>query len=330
MNKILKDVKKNHLLMITNDIYIHENATMNELKQRLPLSQPSISNMIKILKEHHVIIELGNDLSSGGRCATRLTINKEQYHILNIYIRNHIIYYQINHFNEIEIAHSFPYTNEEDIIQVIIQLYAQYKPHCLVLAVEGYVQDDIYVTDHHNIIQRHDWIQTLKASIHTPIYLINDVKAMHLGRYFYHQKDHTIYLHINNVGIGSSYFYQDFPIYGSHGLMGEIGLIPLDGITINQRIREAHSQKEFNDILCFILSIIITMIDPNYIDISIDMNWQYDEESIKKYIQKYFHILDYHKIHLNMNFQKSLFQGLQYIGIKNLIKERVEKINVQV
>lgn len=59
---------------------------------------------------------------------------------------------------------------------------------------------------------------------------------IHQGCYFTYQQDATYYLYINEVGIGSSYFYKDEPLYGNTGIMGEIGLISFKGKTVNQRI----------------------------------------------------------------------------------------------
>ena len=55
---------------------------MNELVENLQLSQPSISNMVRILQEKQLIQEIGNDLSSGGRCPTRFALNENNYFCL--------------------------------------------------------------------------------------------------------------------------------------------------------------------------------------------------------------------------------------------------------
>ena len=69
-------------------------------------------------------------------------------------------------------------------------------------------------------IKKHHWVKDIKKEIDLPIQLQNDVKMIHQGCYFTYQQDATYYLYINEVGIGSSYFYKDEPLYGNTGIMG--------------------------------------------------------------------------------------------------------------
>ena len=75
---------------------------MNELVGNLQLSQPSIRNMVRILQEKQLIQEVGNDLSSGGRCPTRFALNEKNYLILCLYIQVDKIIYQVRSFSEIK------------------------------------------------------------------------------------------------------------------------------------------------------------------------------------------------------------------------------------
>lgn len=322
----LKDMKRNHLFMIMNDIYIHKSSTMNELTQRLMLSQPSVRNMVRLLQEHHAIVEIGNDSSSGGRCPIRFAINQNDYHILYLYVHDYMIYFQMKHFDLLIESDMYHYHNQNEMIVFVNDLLQKYTPHCCMIAVDGIVDNDEYITDHHNMTERQQWIKKLKETVKIPIYLINDIKAMHLGSYFHHQKKHTYYLHMNKVGIGSSYFYDNQPIFGASGLMGEIGLMAIDDQTLNQKVRGCQSQEEFNHLLCFILSMIYTMVDPYYIDLSIDLNWQYDQGYINQYFKNHYDLCFQGKLHYNKNFIELMFQGLEYIGIENLMKEITKRM----
>ena len=75
---------------------------MNELVENLQLSQPSIRNMVRILQEKQMIQEIGNDLSSGGRCPTRFALNEKNYLILCLYIQVDKVIYQVRSFSEIK------------------------------------------------------------------------------------------------------------------------------------------------------------------------------------------------------------------------------------
>ena len=98
----LKETKKKHLLAILKYLYLHNSSTMNELVENLQLSQPSIRNMVRTLQEKQLIQEVGNDLSSGGRCPTRFALNEKNYLILCLYIQVDKVIYQVRSFSEIK------------------------------------------------------------------------------------------------------------------------------------------------------------------------------------------------------------------------------------
>ena len=208
--------------------------------------------------------------------------------------------------------------------KTIKDLIDQEKIHCCQIAVEGIVYEDVYVTDHHNVLEKHQWLKDIKKEINIPLQLQNDVKMIHQGCYFTYQQDSTYYLYINEVGIGSSYFYKDEPLYGRSGIMGEIGLISLKGKTINQQIRECQNQEEFNEILSLLLSIVFTMIDPKRLELSLDLKWRYEKNIIEKVLneinQSCFENLYFHE-----DVSSMLFDGLVYRGVVYLLKERIER-----
>lgn len=320
----LKETKKKHLLAILKYLYLHNSSTMNELVGNLQLSQPSIRNMVRILQEKQLIQEVGNDLSSGGRCPTRFALNEKNYLILCLYIQVDKIIYQVRGFSEIKKEDTLFYQGEEELKKIIRQLVDKNEVHCCQIAVEGIVYEDEYVTDHQNILKKHHWVKDIKKEIDLPIQLQNDVKMIHQGCYFTYQQDTTYYLYINEVGIGSSYFYKDEPLYGNTGIMGEIGLISFKGKTINQRIRECQSQDEFNELLGLLVSMIFTMLDPTRLELSLDLKWNYEEKIIKNILNKIdkncFKNLYFHK-----DISSMLFEGLAYRGIVYLLKERIER-----
>lgn len=111
----LKETKKKHLLAILKYLYLHNSSTMNELVGNLQLSQPSIRNMVRIFQEKQLIQEVGNDLSSGGRCPTRFALNEKNYLILCLYIQVDKIIYQVRGFSEIKKEDTLFYQGEEEL-----------------------------------------------------------------------------------------------------------------------------------------------------------------------------------------------------------------------
>ena len=161
----LKETKKKHLLAILKYLYLHNSSTMNELVGNLQLSQPSIRNMVRILQEKQLIQEVGNDLSSGGRCPTRFALNEKNYLILCLYIQVDKIIYQVRGFSEIKKEDTLFYQGEEELKKIIRQLVDKNEVHCCQIAVEGIVYEDEYVTDHQNILKKHHWVKDIKKEI---------------------------------------------------------------------------------------------------------------------------------------------------------------------
>ena len=161
----LKETKKKHLLAILKYLYLHNSSTMNELVENLQLSQPSIRNMVRILQEKQMIQEIGNDLSSGGRCPTRFALNEKNYLILCLYIQVDKVIYQVRSFSEIKKEDTLIYQDEEELKKTIKQLVDKNEVHCCQIAVEGIVYEDEYVTDHQNILKKHHWLKDIKKEI---------------------------------------------------------------------------------------------------------------------------------------------------------------------
>ena len=111
----LKETKKKHLLAILKYLYLHNSSTMNELVENLQLSQPSIRNMVRTLQEKQLIQEVGNDLSSGGRCPTRFALNEKNYLILCLYVQVDKVIYQLRNFNEIKKEGILFYQSEDEL-----------------------------------------------------------------------------------------------------------------------------------------------------------------------------------------------------------------------
>lgn len=326
-NQILKDVKKHHLYNIMNDLLIHKDATMSELIRRTALSQPSVRNMIRLLEEHAMIQEIGNDASNGGRCPIRFAIEKKDYRILCIYAQTKGMCYQLIHYDKLIMEGTCGQKDDAAMESYVLDLIHTHAIDCCVIAVDGIVKDDQYITDHKDTFEHHKWVSILKKRVQQiPVYLENDVKVMHLGQYFHEPISRSFYLHINEVGIGSSYMELDTPLYGTNGLLGEIGLIPIQAQSLNQRIRSCQTQAQFNEEMLTLLSMIITMLDPNRIYISLQVTWAYEEEIMKDMLKRYIHIPLKNNIQVDDDYQKRLFEGMVYIGIQNIMKEKIERL----
>ena len=87
------------------------------LIEKTDLSQPSIRNMLRSLQKQNIIHEIGCDFSTGGRCPTRFALNTDKFHLLCIFIQNHIAHVHII-YNKQEQAHfHIDYQVEVDLIK---------------------------------------------------------------------------------------------------------------------------------------------------------------------------------------------------------------------
>lgn len=317
----LQDMKKNHLYIILNELYLNKDATINELIEKTNLSQPSIRNMLRTLQTQNIIIETGNDFSTGGRCPTRFALNQEQFRLLCILIQNNIAQFYIV-YEDLHLQIS--YQNEEELISKIKQMITQYSIHCCILSVEGIVQGYTYITDHFDSLEKHTWIDSLKQSVDIPICLENDVKAMHYGQFLHNSKSSSFYLHINQLGIGSSYINHEQLLHGQNGIAGEIGLIPYHGIPLNLAMRKCQNQQQFNELLIFLFTIIVSTFDPPYIYVSIDNKWKPNILNEPQYLQHLLPLKIENQIEYHQDFIGLMFEGLQYIGIQYLLNKIIQ------
>ncbi|MEG0365301.1 MAG: ROK family transcriptional regulator [Coprobacillus sp.] len=320
----IHNIKTNHLYQMTWDLFIKGNATMQELINSTGLSQPSVRNMIRELQQSGLIEEIGNDHSTGGRCPTRFGLTKEHFHILNLYVHEKYVDYQMICYREVEKQDRFEYKNDNELIEIIKTLINENGCQYCIIAVEGMVDQDIYITDHYNTYQENRWVVDLKALVDIPIYLENDVKVMQLGRFYQGYKDRSVYLYINDIGIGCSYMDNGKLLKGEHGLSGEIGLIPYQGKTLNQCIRECQSEEEFIEIVIHLLIIIYSFVDPKHVDLFYNKKDIYVDIIRDKLIKQLPHYKPF-DICVVDDCYNDLYMGMSYLGIDCLLKKLTEE-----
>lgn len=328
--KILKDVKKHHLHLLLQSLFSRDSATMSELSNDTQLSQPSVRNMIRLLQQHDIVKETGNDHSTGGRCPTRFALVEKHFNIICLYIQNPKITYQIHSYKKILTTDILEFEDEQQLITLIKVLLTKFNCQCIVIAVEGIVRNNEYLTDHNNHFETHTWITELEKSINIPILVENDVKAMQLGTCYHHHKNSSIYLHLNKKGIGSSYMYNGQLVHGKYGIAGEIGLIPYHDISLNQAVRTCNKPKDFQNIIAYLLIIVLTSLDPEHVDLSLELDWDLDWHLINETIYTYLHSQFIYDIKVYKQYLDNLFHGLNYLGIEKILKQLVEESNEKI
>lgn len=317
----LKEIKRNHQYLILKELFLHDSTTMAELIEATGLSQASVRNMVRFFQEKDMIIEKGNNHSTGGRCATRFALKKENYKILCLYIQNQALYYQLKVYDEVK---SFGQLKQD--LESITMFIKKNHVHCCVVAVEGIVKGNQYITDHKDSFKTHTWIEELSQKIKVPVYLENDVKAMHLGYSYQEKRQNSVYLHMNQRGVGMSYIHNEYSLSGLHGLSGEIGLLPYKTSSLNHSLRTCSYQTEFNELVAYLMIMIITMVDPLCISISLDIKWVFEKNEILALIQKSIPFTLSTEIKYQENFDELLYKGLTCFAIENLMRKQIREL----
>ena len=86
------EVRQNNALNILNDIECNPGITNAEIAQKRGLSNPTISNIVNILKGSHMLVTAGTGESSGGRRPLQLSLNSEFQNYIGVSIAKHTLY----------------------------------------------------------------------------------------------------------------------------------------------------------------------------------------------------------------------------------------------
>lgn len=313
---ILKELKQKHLYLVLSKLHYHHCLTANALKEKTQLSQPSISNLLIQLEKNQFIYKVGNEVSTGGRCPVQYHLYEDRFWVMVVYVRNQEAHFKIYRYESLQDELAFLYMNEDELKEQIKKIGDEYHVQSCVIAVEGLVQDSIYMTDHQNELVVHEWVQSLKSETKMLVVLENDVKAMHWGCYSNSLQDCSYYLHINQIGLGSSYIHHDTILRGSNNLAGEIGLIEYNGKTINQHLRENVSEELF----VFIITLILTMVDPSCIYVSSPNVDFVDLKRINGLLSEKFGAFMRINLQVDEDYMTSLFKGCHFLAIDQLLK----------
>ncbi|MEG0277312.1 MAG: ROK family protein [Coprobacillus sp.] len=325
MKRTLHEMKTQHMYQLLLILLIKESATMQELIEETLLSQASVRNMLRYLEDKRIIQEVGSDKSTGGRCAIRFSLDHSLFQLLCLYVHENSIELEIYNYKQCLFEEELSFGNHQELIEILKKFVEKYKITAVVIAVKGMVKGDCYITDHHNQYEEHRWVKDLKECIDVPVYLENDVKVMQLGTYFQKHINNSVYLYINDVGVGSSFMLDGHLIKGVDGLAGEIGLLPYRGVSINEAIRQCQTKEELTSLIVHLLMMVSISFNPQIIHLSFYQDIELDIHSIKK--QFYTYLNQYYQFNVLVSYDvhDDLYDGLQYLGISSLLKLKVEE-----
>ncbi|MEG0365918.1 MAG: ROK family protein [Coprobacillus sp.] len=323
--QIHKDLKTHNTYLLLHQLLLKQSATMSDLVKSTGLSQSSVRNMLRDLEIRGVIKDIGVDHSTGGRCPNRFILDAQKIRTLNIYVHHRSAEYCFMNLYEEVYKGVFNYNSYQELENWIINQTREYVVCCITLAVEGVVDGYIYYTDHKNEYIRNDWIDHLKNTLDIPVYVENDVKAIQRGFYSSDESlSYFTFLYINEVGMACSTMKDGNILSGEKGILGELGLIPYQDKTINQFLRECNDQKEYENMILYLCTIICVSLDPQKIVLADDTQWNIDIDLLDEKLYPIVH--SHYDITRIENVQTYLFNGLNALAIhNNLLKISEER-----
>ena len=312
-------LKQNNSFLLLHHLYIKQSATMLDLVKETQLSQSSVRNMLRQFEEEGVVKSIGIDDSTGGRCPNRFSLNPNRFCLLCLFVHKEYMEYRVIKPYKLIEAKKVKYDSYETLIDLIKHFDDQYSLNSVVIAVEGIVNGYQYYTDHEDQYIENNWIEHLQHQINIPVYVDNDVKCMQRGIYKQDESlENFVYLYISMLGMGGSVMIDGTILNGHKGIVGEWGLIPYQGGTINQAIRECQSQKEFDTIILYLLTIVCTSHDPQKILITCQPPFNIDILELQKQLNSW--VYQDYLLDIVQDPVQYLFDGLEYFGTVNLLK----------
>ena len=86
------EIRLQNALNIIRDLECSPGITSMEIAQNRKLSVPTISNIVNILKNNHIVVSAGTGASSGGRKPLRLSLNPRCQYSIGVSIASHTVY----------------------------------------------------------------------------------------------------------------------------------------------------------------------------------------------------------------------------------------------
>lgn len=314
-----EDIKKMNSITLLKELYQHSHATMSELVENTNFSQSLVRSILKDLETKEILHVKNIDQSSGGRCPSRYTFNKDYFQILSVFINEGIVLFIVKDiFNSILYQDQKKYDTDEELEKMIVDITKKYTVNCISIGSSGVVQEDCFYNDHGEYMEKHDFPVHLKEILPIPILVENDVKCMMMGVQSLKQYDNLAYLYMSQTGIGSAYYLHDHIVKGNQSFAGELGLLPYYGKSINQTIASNPSLETLEDLYAQLIITIAVTIDPKHIMISGKQMHLLSIPNIKSKVQQY--LSKRYQLHIDLSEDPMLdaLHGLHYLGISKL------------
>ncbi|MGG1698179.1 transcriptional repressor XylR [Bacillus zhangzhouensis] len=236
-------VKKINQKLLLKEILQHAPISRAKLSERTGLNKSTVSSQVSTLMKEHLVYELGQGESSGGRRPVLLMFNKRAGYSIGIdvgvdYVNGILTDLEgsILHEEQLKLPSSSPGVTTRILIELIQQLISQIpsSPYGLIgigLCIPGLVDtDEQIVFTPHSKWKNVDLKTTLQDTFEVPVFIENEANAGAYGEKIFgaaKHYEHLIYASIG-TGIGIGIIINHHLYRGAYGFSGEMGHMTID------------------------------------------------------------------------------------------------------
>ncbi|AVM24088.1 ROK family transcriptional regulator [Bacillus pumilus] len=236
-------VKKINQKLLLKEILQHAPISRAKLSERTGLNKSTVSSQVSTLMKEHLVYEIGQGESSGGRRPVLLMFNKRAGCSIGIdvgvdYVNGILTDLEgsILHEEQMKLPSSSPDVTIRILTELIQKLMAKIpsSPYGLIgigLCIHGLVNaDEQIVFTPHSKWKNVDLKTTLQDAFQVPIFIENEANAGAYGEKIFgaaKHYDHLIYASIG-TGIGIGIIINHHLYRGTYGFSGEMGHMTID------------------------------------------------------------------------------------------------------
>lgn len=309
-------------------------ATRAEITERTKISATTVRALLAELLENGEIVVSGIDESSGGRRATRYTLNRERNLLLSLFIDKGEIVYQIGDLTgDVIEKGSQPVSGNVSIAAIrFVESCLKRRDICAIgLGVPGIVEKGhYYVSSGFNIWYVNNLGEQLQANFHLPVILENDLNAIALGFAIrYAEKNgcrdlgsiNIVYIHLNPGCAGGGVISDGKIVHGAKQFAGEFGFMPiLPDKTLGVLLEEYH-KEEFAKTIARLIALINCVSNPSLIVIGgvLIQNDRVSLDEVKSAAASFISDLTLPEIIFSKDYHNDYLSGLSCLTIQEMI-----------
>ncbi|MCY7580704.1 ROK family transcriptional regulator [Bacillus altitudinis] len=236
-------VKKINQKLLLNEILHHAPISRAKLSERTGLNKSTVSSQVSTLMKEHLVYEICQGESSGGRRPVLLMFNKRAGYSIGIdvgvdYVNGILTDLEgsMIHDEQLKLPSSTPEVTVRILIELIQQLRSHIpsSPYGLIgigICIPGLVDaDEQIVFTPHSKWKNVDLKTSLQDTFQVPVFIENEANAGAYGEKIFgaaKHYDHLIYASIG-TGIGIGIIINHHLYRGTNGFSGEMGHMTID------------------------------------------------------------------------------------------------------